>query len=165
MVTRRVRLSPNGRRHAFDTRTCPNAVPVGKLDGKRFSGHLCDLDALPPAAIFPHFIEDGAEVVFRSTDLSMLASGVLHGELVYVRPEENLAALRGHVIVARLNNDNFIKRLVGSDDAPVLASDDEQYSPLEIQPGDEFYPVGFIVGRYADAQALARTWAARRNRE
>jgi SOS-response transcriptional repressor LexA len=51
---------------------------------------------------------------------------------VYIRPEQSVSALRGHVIVARLNGDFFIRRLVGPDEALVLASEDNQYSPIEI---------------------------------
>jgi transcriptional regulator with XRE-family HTH domain len=145
----------------YDTPSCPNAIPVGKLDGSRFIRHFADLDDLPPIDISPNFIRAGAEVVFRSADRSMLAAGIMLGEYVYVRGARSLRTLRGHVIVARLNNDYFIKRLIGPRDALVLASEDDRYSSIDIRAADEFYPFGLVVGRFADATAIARTWQTR----
>ena len=151
-------------RETSDTRTCPNAIPVGKLGGAQFAPEFANLDDLPPLFIIPLFLHDGAEVVFRSTDFSMLPAGIVDGDLLYVKPEPAIDALRGHVVVARLNNDYFTKRLLGPDDALVLASDDALYRPIEIQPDDEFYPLGVVVGRHADGRAFDRTWEEQKKR-
>lgn len=149
---------------ANDTRMCPNAIPVGKLGGARFAGEFANLDDLPPLFIIPMFLHDGAEVVFRSTDISMLPAGIVCGDLLYVKPEQAIDALRGHVVIARLNDDYFVKRLSGPDGALTLASADAQYSPIEIHPDDEFHPLGVVVGRHADGRAFDRTWEAQESR-
>lgn len=151
-------------RQRYDTRACPNAAPVGKLGEARFAREFADLDELPAVFITPVFLDDGAEIVFRSTDLSMIHAGITHGELVYVKPEQAVEALRGHVVVARVNGDYFIKRLRATDDALILASEDEEYGSIEILPDDEFHPLGIVVGRLADSRAFDRTWEDQQQR-
>lgn len=142
----------------FDTREYPNAVPVGKLRGRRFFRELADLDELPLVDVLSDFARAGAEVVFRCKDTSMMAAGIIRDELVYVRLERSLQKLQGKVIVALLNDSYFIRRLRVSDGVVVLASEDDRFSMVQVEREDAFHPVGVVVGRLADARALALAW-------
>ncbi len=75
---------------------------------------------------------------------SMIDVGILDGDYIVVR--EQAHADSKQLIVAMINNEAVIKRLVRKKSHVELHSENEKYKPILVDPKDEFRILGVFVG-------------------
>lgn len=75
---------------------------------------------------------------------SMKDVGILEGDYIVVR--EQAHANSKQLVVAMINNEAVIKRLVRAKNKIELHSENEKYKPIMISPDDDFRILGVFVG-------------------
>jgi repressor LexA len=85
----------------------------------------------------PHF-------ALKVTGDSMKDVGILDGDYIVVRQQPH--ANSHQLVVAMINGEAVIKRLVRKKNQIELHSENEKYKPIMIQPEDDFQIMGVFVG-------------------
>lgn len=113
-----------------DPRQSPNATP------------------LPAGEIPREFAANGATLIFRATGDSMTGCGILGGDLLFVRPVEDVRQALGDVVVCRLAKALYVKRLAVDETHIRLVSENESYGAIVVDEGaDDFALVGVVIAR------------------
>ncbi len=73
---------------------------------------------------------------------SMINAGINEGDIVVISPGEQ--AMNGDIVVAILNDEATVKRIEIIKNQIRLIPENENYSPIEIQSGDEFKIIGKV---------------------
>lgn len=87
---------------------------------------------------------DKAHFALKVKGDSMKDIGILDGDYIVVR--EQAHADTKQVVVAMVNNEAVIKRLIRKKDRVELHSENEKYTPIVIAPRDDFRILGVFVG-------------------
>jgi SOS-response transcriptional repressor LexA len=91
----------------------------------------------------------GAREVYRVEGISMSRFGLLHGDLVYIRPLTRrflgLDALAGSFVVFRLNDTHYLKQFTVATDGIVFHSACTGYAPITAHSGDKVELLGRVV--------------------
>lgn len=75
---------------------------------------------------------------------SMKNAGILEGDYVLVKPQPE--ADSGEIVVALLQDEATVKRLVKRQKKILLQSENPAYPPIAIEPGNEIKVLGKVVG-------------------
>lgn len=75
---------------------------------------------------------------------SMKDVGILDGDYIVVRQQRHADSKQ--LVVAMINNEAVIKRLVRKKDQIELHSENEKYKPILVHPDDDFQILGVFVG-------------------
>lgn len=150
----RSRLSGN----ALDPRSAPNAVPVAKSPAatrqQKHGGALenwPDLLTLPVREIPSEYAARGATWICRAVGDSMIGSGILSGDRLYVRAVDDLRQAIGDIAVCRVSGTLFVKRLEIAENQIWLASANDAYETMRIdETADDFAVLGVVIGRQGD---------------
>lgn len=110
------------------------------------------LGELPPpnaepvlAEIPPHYADYGARLVYKACDDSMLDAGIAADDLLFVQPEDDVAAAAGRVVICRVDNADYVRRLeVDAEEIRLLAPDD--MDSIEVA-GHELTLIGIVIAR------------------
>lgn len=113
-----------------------------------------------PQAGFPAPGDDQIEKVLDINDLvvkhpattffvrvegdSMEGAGIFSNDVLVV--DRDIAPKNGHIVVAAVYGELVVKRLVAQGNTHVLASENEQYEPIEIGGNDDCFIWGVVVG-------------------
>jgi SOS-response transcriptional repressor LexA len=115
-------------------------------------GERADARSLPNVRVetrrhVPHaFRVHGARQVYRVLGDSLAHAGVLDGDLAYVRPTARVRDVVGSLVVARLNGELYLKRLMVAERGVVLlASAADRFEPIVIGGADRFALLGEVV--------------------
>lgn len=104
-------------------------------------------DAEPVLAEIPPLYADlGARLVYKARGDSMLHAGISAGDLLYVKPAENLSAATGRVVVCRVDGAEYVRRLEMHDDEIRLLGADEM-DAIDVA-GRELTLVGIVIARF-----------------
>jgi transcriptional regulator with XRE-family HTH domain len=95
------------------------------------------------------FARVGARLVYQLTDDSLRDDGFMEGDLVYVRPWHEPAAVNKQLIACTVAGDLFVKMLDIGGNAVWLLSRNERFAPLELGCG-EFGLIGVVAGRLGE---------------
>lgn len=79
----------------------------------------------------------------RAGGHSMIDVGIFDGDILVVSRGQN--AVDGEIVIAALNGDPFVKRLVIQGDATILQSENPQYPPRYIMEGDQLDVWGVVI--------------------
>jgi len=91
-----------------------------------------------------HLIKHPAATFFvRVTGDSMTGAGINSGDILIV--DRSVAALNKSIIVAVLNGEFTVKRLVKRGSAILLLPENPSYDPVEIKNGSEFEVWGVVI--------------------
>ncbi|HEX8407365.1 MAG TPA: S24 family peptidase [Thermoanaerobaculia bacterium] len=103
-------------------------------------------DAEPVLAeIPPVYADHGARLVYKACGDSMLHAGISAGDLLFVKPVEDLAAAAGRVVVCRVDGAEYVRRLdVDDDDIRLLGTD--EMDAIDVA-GRELTLVGIVIAR------------------
>jgi len=98
----------------------------------------------------PHQLKlRGAREVYRVRGASMSGFGLMHGDLLYVKPLDSRFAVKaavGAFVVFRLNDALYLKQFtVGTRGRIVLRSAHTGYDPMTIRPGEKLELLGRVV--------------------
>lgn len=105
-------------------------------------------EELPIREVPTHYFQLGAEEVRKVEGDSMIDALIGPNDLVFVRPESNLKAADGEIVIARVNGDEYIKVLDLSGGQIALLSENPKYDAMVIdEDHDRFEIVGVVVGR------------------
>lgn len=86
----------------------------------------------------------GADYFLRVQGDSMIDAGIFDGDLIAVRRTEE--ARHGDLIVARLGDEDTVKRFYSRDGIVKLVPENAALSPIVVNPGDEFAIDGVVIG-------------------
>lgn len=93
-----------------------------------------------------HVRASGARQVYRVRGQSLARFGLLDGDLVYVKPTENLRDAVGSVAVVQLDGALYLKRLtVGAGGIVALQSACDGYDVLVVRADDDFRVMGRVT--------------------
>jgi transcriptional regulator with XRE-family HTH domain len=121
------------------------------------------LNAPPPRVILPSttnalrvavrrrqipkpFADLGARLAYQVTDDSLADAGVLDGDSIYARPEHDLAAANGRLVVCDVGDEPFVKVLEIKTSGMRLLSRNDRYAALHVHES-EMELKGVVVGR------------------
>ncbi len=91
-----------------------------------------------------HLVKHPAATFFvRASGDSMLGAGIHPGDILVV--DRSLDPANNSVIIAAVNGDLTVKRLVKTGRALLLAPDNERYRPIEIREGMDFEVWGVVT--------------------
>ena len=91
-----------------------------------------------------HLVKHPAATFFvRASGDSMLGAGIHPGDILVV--DRSLDPANNSVIIAAVNGDLTVKRLVKTGSALLLAPDNERYRPIEIREGMDFEVWGVVT--------------------
>ena len=91
-----------------------------------------------------HLIKHPAATFFvRVTGESMTGAGISSGDMLIV--DRSVTAVNGSIIVALLNGEFTVKRLVKRGSAIHLYPENPVYEPIEITKGSEFEVWGVVI--------------------
>lgn len=118
------------------------------------------LYAATPAAGFPAPGDDVVEATLNVHDLlvqhpsatffvrvhgdSMEGAGIFSGDILAV--DRSLEPVSGKIVVAAVNGELVVKRLVKQHDQVQLVSENGAYTPITIEAGTDCYVWGVVVG-------------------
>ena len=106
------------------------------------------------AAIPPPFADEGATLVVRSEDDSMIEAGILPGDSLFVRRTNRLPSAEGKVVLCQLGGVVHVRRLIARGTQFVLESANARYAPIVVErKGRNFTVIGIVVGRLGIIQA------------
>ena len=110
-------------------------VPAGRpLEAIEYLEASLDLGTL-----FPH-----ADYLLRVQGDSMIGAGIFDGDLIAVRRTED--ARHGDIVVARLRDDDTVKRFYCRDGVVKLVPENASMAPISVGPDDEFAIDGVVIG-------------------
>lgn len=92
----------------------------------------------------PSMLRGGDSFALKIKGESMKDEGILPGDLVVVRKQEN--AKNGQTVVALVNREATIKRYYKKDTHIELRPANETMEPILVQPSDEFLIEGIVIG-------------------
>lgn len=95
--------------------------------------NLHDLIVKKPAATF----------FMRAKGDSMIGAGIYPGDILVI--DRSITAKKGNIIVASLNGEFTLKRLLYENNSPVLIAENAKYSPIRIKPDDDFQVFGVLI--------------------
>ncbi|HXI13715.1 MAG TPA: S24 family peptidase [Thermoanaerobaculia bacterium] len=109
---------------------------------------------LPEAPLYRVFRDRGATMVFNAEGDSMAGSPsqISNGDDLYAKPETDLEAANGKVIICSVNGQLFVKRLAIRKAGIFLKSDNPRYTPWPVKESDLFELVGVVIGRCGEVQ-------------
>lgn len=84
------------------------------------------------------------DYLLRVRGMSMRDAGILDGDLLAVRKQNE--ARHGQIVVARLSDEVTVKRLSVFEDHVLLMPANPDFSPLRVEPSDNFAIEGLAVG-------------------
>jgi DNA polymerase V len=91
-----------------------------------------------------HLVKHPAATFFvRASGDSMLGAGIHPGDILVV--DRSLDPANNSVVIAAVNGDLTVKRLVKTENALLLAPDNERYRPIEIREGMDFEVWGVVT--------------------
>lgn len=88
----------------------------------------------------------GETFLLRVQGDSMKDESILDGDLVVVRVQE--AAQTGDIVAARIGEEATVKRLERKAGGIRLLPANDAYSPIDVDPTDDFHILGKVVGIY-----------------
>ncbi|HLR82527.1 MAG TPA: transcriptional repressor LexA [Paenalcaligenes sp.] len=99
-----------------------------------------------------HMFQSKPDYLLRVRGLSMRDAGILEGDLLAVKKTTD--AHHGQIVVARLGDEVTVKRIEVDENSQriKLHSENPDYQPIHVAPGDDFEIEGVAVG-------LIRDWA------
>lgn len=97
-----------------------------------------------------HMFQSKPDYLLRVRGLSMRDAGILEGDLLAVKKSSD--AQHGQIVVARLGDEVTVKRLdINKNSQHIqLLSENPDYAPIKVQPGDDFQIEGIAVGLIRD---------------
>ncbi|HEX2123166.1 MAG TPA: S24 family peptidase [Thermoanaerobaculia bacterium] len=93
-----------------------------------------------------HFWEQGAKEIFRANGDSMRGAGILDRDLLYVKRVGVARMAAGKIVVCRVGNKQFVKKLEIARGKVRLLSANDRYAPIEVKKED-LEVVGVVIGR------------------
>ncbi|MBF0238953.1 MAG: translesion error-prone DNA polymerase V autoproteolytic subunit [SAR324 cluster bacterium] len=75
---------------------------------------------------------------------SMIGAGIHHGDLLIV--DRSIKPVSGKVVIAVLDGDLTVKRLIHQDNRCCLVAENPKYPPLEIDENHDFQIWGVVTG-------------------
>ena len=103
---------------------------------------------IPEREIPAHYAGLGAKHVFKAEGDSMIGIGITDRDILFVRPETDLRAANGKVVVCRVAGSEYVKILRMIRGRIHLISANERYEPRVVdEEVDEFELAGVVVGR------------------
>lgn len=91
-----------------------------------------------------HLVKHPAATFFvRASGDSMLGAGIHPGDILVV--DRSLDPANNSVVIAAVNGDLTVKRLVKTGNAFLLAPENERYRPIEIREGTDFEVWGVVT--------------------
>lgn len=95
-------------------------------------------------SVEPSLFHPLPDYLLRVRGLSMRDAGIYDGDLLAVKKTPE--ARNGQIIVARLGEEVTVKRLQHSGGVVQLLPENPDFSPIVVQPGDDFAIEGLAVG-------------------
>lgn len=124
----------------LDAASRPNATELSIVSDRHRT-------ASPNASPIPaEFRRSGASHVFRATDDSMTAAGILDGDLLFVRSVGMTRMAAGKIVVCTVRGRTYVKKLEMADRRIRLFSANDRYAPIEVKR-EEIEFVGIVLGR------------------
>jgi transcriptional regulator with XRE-family HTH domain len=107
-----------------------------------------DDDDAPEREIPAHYAGLGAKHVFKAEGDSMTGIGITDRDILFVRPESDVRAAHGKVVVCRVAGSEYVKILTINRGRIHLISANERYGPRIVDEDvDNFELIGVVVGR------------------
>lgn len=137
----------DGKLATVDALTEPNATVIPQIAQREM--RIADQnhhEAQPPANPFGA----DANLVLRAIGDSMNGAGILSGDWLYAntRPRNAMSSALGKIVVCRIGDDVFVKRLTSQRRRHFLLSAHPRYRVIDIDPEDpRFTILGVVVGR------------------
>lgn len=103
-----------------------------------------------PMRIPAEYRERGARLVFHAAGDSMLGAGIAPNDHLFVVPCTDVRDGEGEVVVVKLGDKLYVKRLRLVRGAVVLESANERYAAITVQSDEPFALVGIVVGRFLE---------------
>jgi len=94
--------------------------------------------------IDPAMFDQAPDYLLKVRGLSMRDAGILDGDLLAVRRAAE--ARNGQIVVARIDDEVTVKRLSRSGGRIELLPENPDFSPIVVQPGQDFALEGIAVG-------------------
>lgn len=136
-----------------ESRAIASAIDILRL---RLDGDAIDSAGAPNASaaeqeIPREYAVRGARLVFRAAGESMLQSGIIDGDRLYVREVKDIRRAADEIVVCRLGDATFVKRLQFEGGRIRLLSANERYEPIVVdEKHDDFSLLGIVIGRSGD---------------
>lgn len=116
---------------------------VSKVDARAHPNAIHEYGDIPQ-----RFRLEGARAIYRAIGPSMEGTGILAGDLLYVRPETLLKKAHDCVAVMAIGDKLFSKRLRLLADTVIFESANEAFSSIVLDRRDRAWTlVGVVVGR------------------
>nr|MDQ2696497.1 repressor LexA [Pseudomonadota bacterium] len=113
---------------------------LGRVPAGRPLEAIQQLEAsLDLRALFPR-----ADYFLRVQSDSMIGAGIFDGDLIAVHRTEE--ARHGDIVVARLRDEDTVKRLYCRDGVIRLVPENPALAPITVGPGDDFAIDGVVIG-------------------
>ncbi len=93
-----------------------------------------------------HFWDEGASEIFRANGDSMRGAGILDRDLLYVKKIGIARMAAGKIVVCRVGNKQFVKKLEMARGKVRLLSANDRYAPIEVRK-EELEVIGVVIGR------------------
>jgi SOS-response transcriptional repressor LexA len=129
-------LAPRGKR------------PIHMLrEGGREPVHLnprSEVVSLPNEVIPQQYVRLGAHRAFRVLRDVMIEAGIYEGDIIYVRPSTDVDAADGDIIVCKLNDALYLKRLDRRGNQTRLCNENKRYEAIDVKDRDDFALLGVV---------------------
>lgn len=116
------------------------------IDGRHSSNAAAEKQEIPR-----EYAVRGAKLVFRAVGDSMLHAGIIDGDRLYVREVKDIRRAIDEIVVCRVGDALFVKRLQFDGGRISLTSANERYAPIPVdEKHDDFALIGIVLGRSGD---------------
>lgn len=92
----------------------------------------------------PALFDQAPDYLLKVRGMSMRDAGILEGDLLAVKKASE--ARNGQIVVARIDDDVTVKRLQRANGRIELLPDNPDFSPIIVEPGQDFALEGVAVG-------------------
>lgn len=111
----------------------------------RARGAYSDVESLPNEPIPDAYQRLGANRVFRVHCDAMIDDGILDGALIYVHATVDEGRADGEIVIARLNEGHYLRRLDLRGGETLLRAANKRYEPMRIDRSRERFTLIGIV--------------------
>ena len=93
------------------------------------------------------FSAAGARLIYEAEGDSMIGAAIADGDLLFVKPTNNIREASRKVVICRVDADEYVKHLDVRNGHVRLLSRNERHGPIEVRADHDFKLIGIVVGR------------------
>jgi len=121
------------------------SIPLAATDVSRLAA---EVDPIARQDVPSAIARRGARLVFRAAGDSMAEESIRNGDILYVKPTNDIRAASGRIIVCRLDGTLLLRKLMITGRSTRLESGGSNY--VNVSDSSSFELIGVVVGHLAE---------------